>query len=459
MGISWFGRVSTRLAAVLAAAILVPHGGAKAAAALETAQVLYSFCTNHTSCHDGANPYGNLLRDGVGRLYGTTSLGGTPRSDGTPGFGTVFVLTPNATKTEWTETVLHNFCAAGGTACTDGAKPLAGLIRDSEGRLYGTTSSGGIKNGGTVFVMTPNAARTKWTETVLYRFCKQPGCSDGAAPVASLIMDKSGNLYGTTSAGGAFPGATGKGGGTVFELIPNATRTGWAHKVLYNFCAQTRCADGSAPHAGLVMNKLGHLYGTTSSGGRLNAGTVFELVPNASRTRWTERVLYRFCSLTKCADGEFPEAGLLLRAGRLYGTASAGGAFGGKTFGGTVFLLTPDATATKWTRTLLYTFCSRPRCTDGSLPVVGVIADQDGHLYGTTDDGGTVSNVGVAFELVSNATKTAWAERVLYRFCLQRKCADGDSPRSPFVMDRSGHLYGTTTFGGTAGAGEVYALP
>ena len=461
MRISVFGRASVQLAAVLAAAaILVPRGGAEAAG-LETAQVLYSFCTNHISCLDGANPQAGLVRDRAGRIYGTTNLGGSPRPNGTPGFGTVFVLTPNATRTKWTETVLHDFCPGARKGCADGAQPLAGLIRDSQGRLYGTTSSGGgLKNGGTVFVMTPNAAGTKWTETVLYRFCSKAACADGANPKAALLMDQKGNLYGTTSAGGAFPGPNKKGGGTVFELIPNAAGTAWTEKVLYSFCAQTACRDGRMPLAALITDTAGHLYGTTVGGGRLNGGTVFELTPNASRTSWTETVLYRFCSLAKCADGEFPNASLLLRAGQLYGTAAAGGAHGTQTFGGTVFVLTPNAAGTKWTQTVLYDFCARRGCADGDTPREALIADRAGHLYGTAADGGRIRNpVGLVFELVPNATKTKWARQTLYNFCSLPKCADGDTPHSGVIMDRSGHLYGTTAFGGAGGAGLVYQLP
>jgi uncharacterized repeat protein (TIGR03803 family) len=127
----------------------------------------------------------------------------------------VFELTPNAARTKWTETVLYSFCADEvGQICIYGAYPRAGLIMDKSGRLYGTTIKGGAHDGGTVFELTPNAARTEWTETVLHNFCTEANCADGDEPEASLIMDGSGHLYGTTSGGGAHSE------GTVFELRP-----------------------------------------------------------------------------------------------------------------------------------------------------------------------------------------------------------------------------------------------
>jgi uncharacterized repeat protein (TIGR03803 family) len=208
-------------------------------------------------------------------------------------YGAVFELTPNAAKTAWTETVLYSFCAQGGESCTDGANPEASLVMDAAGRLYGTTYEGGgaDNNSGTVFELTPNAAKTRWTETVLYSFCTQGGesCTDGVLPHAGLIMDAAGRLYGTTYEGGAH------GAGTVFELTPNAAKTTWTKTVLYSFGAQS--GDGAYPEvAGLIMGASGQLYGTTTGGGAHGAGTVFELTPNAAKTTWTETVLYSFCA-------------------------------------------------------------------------------------------------------------------------------------------------------------------
>jgi uncharacterized repeat protein (TIGR03803 family) len=389
-----------------------------------TETVLYSFCTKAT-CIDGRSPhYAGLIMDGSGNLYGTTTFGGggsahlrpTTSIGGTSDAGVVFELIPNPARTKWIETVLYSFCTEAG--CTDGNNPYAGLIMDGSGNLYGTTNLGGTHNGGTVFELTPNAARTKWTETVLYSFCTKASrfrdtagryfdtCIDGWAPYGPLIMDGSGNLYGTTPFGGA------TNAGVVFELIPNAARTTWTETVLHNFCADAahrrdaaggralspNCADGNNPYAGLTMDGSGNLYGTSSKGGsqRLitqGSGTVFELAPNAARTRWTETILYSFCAESNCIDGAYPHAGLITHgSGHLYGTTFAG------IRAGTVFELTPNAARTKWTETVLHSFCAESNCIDGAYPHAGLIMDGSGHLYGTTNGGGAHYR-GTVFEL------------------------------------------------------------
>lgn len=158
-----------------------------------TEQVLYNF----KGGSDGAEPDASLVFDGAGNLYGTTYYGGAN------GSGTVFELTPS--KAGWTETVLHSFTGS------DGALPSAGLILDGGGNLYGTTQAGGAAGFGVVFELSPS--RAGWTETVLYSFT---GGNDGRGPVGGVVFDSGGNLYGTTS-GGGYP----IGGGTVFELTPS----------------------------------------------------------------------------------------------------------------------------------------------------------------------------------------------------------------------------------------------
>jgi uncharacterized repeat protein (TIGR03803 family) len=176
-------------------------------------KVLYSFCVRGYPCTDGLDPAAGLIGDTLGNLYGTTYMGGN-------GFeGTVFELTPNAAKTAWTQKVLWSFCAQA-NMCTLGSAPYsAGLMMDASGNLYGTTYGGGANNGGTVFELTPNAAKTAWTETVLYSFCAQAGCTDGAFPVAGVVRAPSGNLYGTTSDGGLSSATATSGSGVVFELV------------------------------------------------------------------------------------------------------------------------------------------------------------------------------------------------------------------------------------------------
>jgi uncharacterized repeat protein (TIGR03803 family) len=269
-----------------------------------TETVLYSFAGQD----DGSKPYGGLIMDEAGDLYGTTTGGGTSR------YGTVFKIAPNGT-----ETVLHDFT---GSQDGDGAGPEGSLILDEAGNLYGTTADGGWEGCmnqyntgcGSVFKLAPDG-----TETVLYAFA---GGRDGAIPEAGLTRDKAGNLYGTTSEGGGHGCQPYIGCGTVFRLAPDGTET-----VLYAFKGGK---DGGVPFGGVIRDKAGYLYGTTMGGGGAGdfracednphgCGTVFKLAPDG-----TELVLLTFGNHKH--DGIGPSAGLMKGAdGELYGTASAGG--------------------------------------------------------------------------------------------------------------------------------------
>jgi hypothetical protein len=358
--------------------------------------VLYSFCSQLVGqdCTDGVTPYAGLIMDASGNLYGTTFSGGATIYGGGFGSGVVFELTPNQSKTAWTETVLYNFCSQ--PLCTDGTGAVGSLIMDGAGNLYGTTRQGGgglSGGGGVVFELTPDHSKATWTETVLYSFCSQSSCADGLYPYGRLIMDGAGNLYGTTSAGGANGGATGGAGGAVFELTPNQSKTAWTETVLYSFCSQTDCTDGEHPFAGLIMDGAGNLYGTTVAGGFNFVGTAFQLAKTG--TAWSEKVLHSFCTEVvgnDCADGVYPYAGLIMDgAGNLYGTTFGGGTglYNGSGIGsGVGFELTPNQSKTAWTETVLYNFCSQSNCADGFSPQAGLIADGAGNLYGTTGLGG-----------------------------------------------------------------------
>jgi uncharacterized repeat protein (TIGR03803 family) len=357
------------------------------------------------------------------------------------------------------EEVLYKFCSQGQPdSCTDGGVPIGGLIMDGAGNLYGTNSHGGSYGYGTVFQLTPTG--TGWSETVLYNFCSQPNCIDGASPAVKLIMDGAGNLYSTTREGGSY----GRGYGTVYRLAP--TDAGWVHTVLYSFCAQSNCADGMNPFAGLTIDGAGNLYGTTPGGSLYIGnnqyltvqGNVFKLSPTG--TGWSETVLYRFCSLTKCADGQGPEEdGLVMdEAGNLYGTTLQGGSHDR----GAVFKLAP--TSSGWAETVLYSFCSQNTqqqdCTDGAAPN-GLLMDSSGNLYGTTRGGGpgppVCNNVGCGTVFKLSPTGPGWTETVLYSFCQESGCADGANP-GPFdlIMDPVGNLYGLTGFGGGSGGGVCF---
>jgi uncharacterized repeat protein (TIGR03803 family) len=259
--------------------------------------VLYSFCAL-ADCVDGANPRAALILDKDGNLYGVTQNGGTGAEDS----GTVFKLTPTGA-----ETVLYSFCSEAN--CADGQWPYGGLARDPKGNLYGTTSIGGADNFGTVFKVAPSGE-----ETVLHSFTRGV---DGGYPWAGLIRDSKGNLYGTTQQGGT------NDTGTVYEITPSGTET-----VIYSFGL---IPDGNYPLAPLLLDKDGNLYGATVVGGTYNSGTVFEVSPSGQET-----MLWSF---NGASDGQYPyETGLVRDAkGNLYGTTEAGGEYGY----GVVFKVTP----------------------------------------------------------------------------------------------------------------------
>jgi uncharacterized repeat protein (TIGR03803 family) len=314
--------------------------------------VLYSF----TGAADGGDPYGGVLRDHLGNLYGTTEFGGSAGF----GAGTVFKLEPGGK-----ESVLWNF--SGGT---DGGAPYAGLVRDEEGNLYGTTAGGGTMGEGVVFKVDPAG-----NETVLHSF---GGPNDGVDPQSTLLRDRVGNLYGATTGGRSGPGV-------VFRLEPNGKET-----ILYNF---TGGSDGGQPYSWLIADEEGNLYGTTVSGGDLSSssvacfygpgcGVVFKLDP-----RGKETVLYAF---TGGADGAVPYGGLVRdAAGNLYGTANGGGDLTGPQgiYGeGVVFRVDPSGN-----ETVLYAFTG---LADGGNPETGLVSNAAipdcirYELYGTTSQGG-----------------------------------------------------------------------
>ncbi len=227
-----------------------------------TEKKLHSFNNNGK---DGYAPFGGLMFDAAGNLYGTTTRGGTSGTGcGGQGCGIVFQLTPGANG-KWTEKVLHNFNSSG----TDGYDPWGGVVSDGAGNLYGTTNAGGAFGFGTVFKLAPGASGA-WTGKVLHSF--QNDGVDGFAPVAGLVVDTAGNLYGTTFYGGLYND------GTIFELIPGSNGT-WTEKVVHNFDWSLYVKDGTSPAASLIFDTEGNLYGTTENGGDYNFGAVFEFTP------------------------------------------------------------------------------------------------------------------------------------------------------------------------------------
>lgn len=280
----------------------------------------------------------------------------------------------------------------------DGESPVGALVFDRAGNVYGTTEYGGANGWGSVFELSPNGSGG-WTEAILYNFCQTTDCPDGGRPAVGLSLDAEGNLYGTTSWGGAtgcpfqIPGC-----GTVFELMrPAAAGEVWTETVLYEFCPIPNggnCVDGAVPLGKLIFDTYGNLYGTTSTGGGTNrGGAVFELSPSSAG--WTEQVLYSFCSLEDCVDGAAPEAGVTFdKSGNLYGTTSIGGSnkYRG---GGVVFKLTPGSNG--WTENVLYAFHT-PTGPFGGYLLGDVALDSAGNVYSTANSGGA-NGVGVVFRV------------------------------------------------------------
>jgi uncharacterized repeat protein (TIGR03803 family) len=368
----------------------------------------------------GNGPYSAVIADAAGNLYGTTTGGGRHS------FGTVFELTPTAGG-GWSGKLLHSFNADG----VDGITPYTRLVFDSAGNLYGTTNNGGSNNVGTVFELTPTTSG-EWKETIVHSF--ENNQVDGTYPYGGLILDSSGNLYGTTAGGGV------NFNGTVFELTPG-TSGKWTETVLHNF----NFSDGISPYGGLIFDAAGNLYGTAYAGGTYGYGTVFELTPQSSGG-WNQTVIYNFNGHN--ATGDAPYATLNFdSAGNLYGTT----VFGGTYDSGMVFELTPHAGG-EWTETIVHSF--EPSNWDGGNPYGGLISDAAGNLYGTTNLGGRF-NYGTVFKLTPNAGG-GWTEKLLHVFNNNGK--DGYYPYCTLLLDSAGNLYGTTYQGGAHNDGTVFEI-
>ena len=376
-------------------------------ASLSAAQTFTTvFSPNFSNGANPSTPNGAVLVQGPdGNFYGTTGGGGVNNG----GCGTVYQLTPGGTVT-----TLHNFnfsvdgcdptsglilasdgnlygtteysifkITLGGTftllymQATGGPHLLNAMIQASDGNFYGTSSQGGSNQQGTIFKLTPSG-----TLTVLLNF---PNTQIGTGPKAPLIQASDGNLYGTTSSGGA--GSS----GTVFKMTLGGTAS-----VLYTFCNTTKsgsCPDGSTPWTSLLQAKDGNLYGTTQTGGTGGTGghgTIFKLTLGGTLT-----TLYNYCQTTACPDGNTPQGALIQgKDGNFYGVNSSNGMFNQA---GTLFQLTPSGQLTT-----LHQFCSDPECTDGSNPAGALLQASDGTLYGATGSDGP-NSFGTVFSMTPPA--------------------------------------------------------
>lgn len=345
---------------------------------------LYSFCDNF--CSDSFSGASRLIIDADGNLYGTRQIGGSANA------GYVYELVHNANRTHWTLKIIHEFCSF--AECADGMMPSSGLTYlgasagapyDGVSPLYGRTPYGGntLDNQGIPgYGVAYELVRTgnKWKESVLHTFCSQGGsqCTDGGTSYrAGLLVDGSGNLYGTTAGGGA------NSGGLVFELNPGDAGAEWPQTILYNFCAQENCADGSGPDSDLIMDAGGSLYGT-SNGGTHQLGTIFKIAPNGANS--VETVLYNFCSKAGCADGGGPAGGVTMDAkGSLFGLTT----YGGRVDSGVLYRLKGSTFNT------LHRFCTAAYCRDGFTPVGDVVLDAAGNPIFEAQQGGRGSKGGV----------------------------------------------------------------
>jgi uncharacterized repeat protein (TIGR03803 family) len=239
--------------------------------------------------------------DGKSPLYSTTVAGGANNA------GIVFSLTPSRGGV-WTLQTLYSFCSVAG--CTDGGIPYAGVTVDPSGNLLGTTEYYGANNAGVIYEL--SNANGSWTEKLLYTFCIASGCSDGNGPFAGVARDSAGNLYGTTYFGGA------QNDDVVFELSSTGT-----YSVLYSFCKEANCSDGSEPAAAVTLDASGNIFGTTGRGGDNNFGTLFEIAGGSFKR------VYSFCALTGCSDGGYPYGTLIFDStGDIFGTTQYGGGKG-----------------------------------------------------------------------------------------------------------------------------------
>jgi len=387
---------------------------------------------------DGNTPNGKLATDGDGRLFGATQNGGAI------GVGAIFMLAPNSrAPTGWAETVIHSFDGF------DGGNPYGGLVVDTQGVVYGSSSGGGKNFDGTIFALTPrNRHKTSWTYKNIFQ-----GNAAADNPEAGLIMDDAGVIYATTIQGGANAGCPNC--GEVFALVPPTGKGAhWSKKTLHSFAGGT---DGITPLATLTMDAAGNLFGTTQGGGGSSSpacavttgcGVIFKLTP-APKGPWAETIIHDF---NDQADGNQPGGSVVIdpSTGALLGTTD-----GGTDGNGTIFQVGhPEGPSDGLTFATIHAFAGKP---DGAAPLAGLTQVDSNTYYGTTTGGGK-HDWGTIFKMergpISQMAFGPWQVKVVYSFT---GGADGGIPSGDLLL-LDGKLYGTTELEGdpTCQCGTVF---
>jgi uncharacterized repeat protein (TIGR03803 family) len=384
-------------------------------------QVLHDF----GSSRDASIPYGPLMRDLSGNLYGVTVDGGSGQCSDY-GCGAVFELSEN--KGQWSEKILHSFAGAG-----DGSAPWGGLLHDGAGNIYGTLQGDLSVDVNGIFELKPSNGT--WNNALLYTGVAGPG----------LVFDRTGNLFGDIGAGQYKLGAIG-------ELSPGST--GWAYTDLYSYC-RAYCPDGTSEPAPPIRDSKGNLWGVTTYGGisgspcstTLGCGVIFEMTPNNNDGTWTYHVMHKFASSAN--DGQQSYGSLVMdSAGNFYGSTWLGGRYNH----GTIFKF--SRSGGHWKETILYDF---PNCLFGCMTDGTLARDSVGNLYGTAA-GGTNScagySCGVVFKLAPQPGGT-WKYSVLYDFS---ETSGGLQPFYGVILDGKGHLFGVTSNFGKYGGGTAFEI-
>lgn len=403
---------------MMAAALLLSAAPAAFAGGAE--KTLYTFASGYDNF-----PTAGIVADAAGNLYGTIEFGGN-------GYGFAFELSPNG-KGQWTYSVIYNFTGRG-----DGAFPQGSLTFDSAGNLYGTAVGGGDTGPslGTVFELSPGQ-NGSWSLTNSYSFT---GGADGSTPLSGVTLDAAGNLYGTTSQGGA-------GYGAIYELTPSGN--GWQETTIHDFAYGV---DGGYPNTNLTVDRKGNVYGSVIYGGAYNQGYVFQY--HQEKNGWNETVLHNFGD--GAALGTSYGSLVLDKAGNLYGTMAAYN-HQQMLWNGSIFELTKPShenlSQKSWPITILYQFAGA----NGGFPI-DLTFDKKGNIYGPDATGGANAS-GSIYKLTPsmNNGQVVWTQSTLYNFT---GAADGCSPGPDVIFDKpeSGQLFGVAESCGANGNGTVFTV-